>query len=207
VDGVYLQARMELQAECMLVLIGATPEGKKELLGFQVGLRESTQSWRELLVDLKACGLVIAPKLATGDGALGFWKALDEVSPTTGHQRCTVHKAANVLDNQCPRQDAQVRPASSQTRPARGLGGAQPCDGRGGGRDVCREVWGVNGGQKARKSGDGQKVGTNLAVASAAFRRSTINGQVLGGRPLSTPSAAEGGGRRPALIGVCHQQF
>ena len=97
-DGVYLQARMEPQAECMLVLIGATPEGKKELLGFQVGVRESAQSWRELLVDLKARGLAIAPELATGDGALGFWKALDEVSPSTRHQRCTVHKTANVLD-------------------------------------------------------------------------------------------------------------
>jgi putative transposase len=97
-DGVYLQARMEPQAECMLVLIGATPEGKKELLGFQVGMRESAQSWRELLVDLKARGLAIAPELATGDGALGFWKALDEVSPTTRHQRCTVHKTANVMD-------------------------------------------------------------------------------------------------------------
>ena len=97
-DGVYLQARMEPQAECMLVLIGATPEGRKELLGFQVGVRESAQSWRELLVDLKARGLAIAPELATGDGALGFWKALDEVSPTTRHQRCTVHKTVNVLD-------------------------------------------------------------------------------------------------------------
>ena len=97
-DGVYLQARMQPQAECMLVLIGATPEGKKELLGFQVGMRESAQSWRELLVDLKARGLAVAPELATGDGALGFWKALEEVSPTTRHQRCTVHKTANVLD-------------------------------------------------------------------------------------------------------------
>jgi putative transposase len=97
-DGIYLQARMEPQAECMLMLIGATPEGKKELLGFQVGMRESTQSWRELLIDLKARGLAIAIELATGDGALGFWKALEEVSPETRHQRCTVHKTANVLD-------------------------------------------------------------------------------------------------------------
>ena len=82
-DGVYLQARMEPQAECMLVIIGATPEGKKELVGFQVGLRESAQSWRELLVDIKTRGLAITPELATGDGALGFWKALEEVSPTT----------------------------------------------------------------------------------------------------------------------------
>src|SRR5215213_3328611 len=97
-DGVYLQARMEPQAECMLVLIGATPEGKKELVGFRVGVRESAQSWRELLVDLKARGLAIAPELATGDGALGFWTALEEVSPTTRHQRCTVHKTVNVMD-------------------------------------------------------------------------------------------------------------
>ena len=107
-DGVYLQARMEPQAECMLVLIGATPEGKKELLGFQVGVRESAQSWRELLVDLKARGLAVAPELATGDGALGFWKALEAVFPSTRHQRCWVHKASNVL-NTLPR---SVQPAA-----------------------------------------------------------------------------------------------
>jgi len=97
-DGIYLQARMENQAECMLVIIGATPDGKKELLGFQVGFRESTQSWKELLVDLQARGLSIAPEVATGDGALGFWKALEEVFPSTRHQRCTVHKTANVVN-------------------------------------------------------------------------------------------------------------
>jgi transposase-like protein len=69
-DGVYLQARMEDNAECMLVLIGATPEGKKELVGFQVGARESAQSWRELLVEVKQRGLKIAPEVAVGDGAL-----------------------------------------------------------------------------------------------------------------------------------------
>ena len=97
-DGVYLQARMEPQAECMLVILGATPEGKKELVGFQVGLRESAQSWRELLVDIKKRGLAIAPEVAVGDGALGFWKALDEVFPGTRHQRCWVHKTSNVLN-------------------------------------------------------------------------------------------------------------
>jgi putative transposase len=97
-DGVYLQARMEPEAECILVIVGATPEGKKELLGFHVGLRESAQSWRELLVDLKARGLAVAPEIAVGDGALGFWKALDEVFPGTRHQRCWVHKVANVLN-------------------------------------------------------------------------------------------------------------
>jgi putative transposase len=97
-DGVYLQARLEPQAECMLVIIGATAEGRKELVGFQVGLRESAQSWRELLADVKARGLAIAPELAVGDGALGFWTALEEVFPSTRHQRCWVHKAANVLN-------------------------------------------------------------------------------------------------------------
>src|SRR5712664_2878483 len=97
-DGVFLQARMEDHSECMLVLIGATPEGKKELIGFQVGVRESAQSWRELLIDVKRRGLKITPEIAVGDGALGFWKALDEVFPGTRHQRCWVHKTANVLN-------------------------------------------------------------------------------------------------------------
>ena len=97
-DGVFLQARMEDHGECMLVLIGATPEGKKELIGFQVGVRESAQSWRELLVEVKQRGVTIAPEIAVGDGALGFWKALDEIFPATRHQRCWVHKSANVLN-------------------------------------------------------------------------------------------------------------
>lgn len=97
-DGVYLQARMEPQAECILVILGATPEGKKELVGFRVGVRESTQSWRELLVDIKARGLAVPPEVAVGDGAMGFWKALDEVFPGTRHQRRWVHKTANVLN-------------------------------------------------------------------------------------------------------------
>ena len=97
-DGVFLQARLEDHGECMLVLIGATPEGMKELIGFQVGARESAQSWRELLVEAKSRGLKIAPEIAVGDGALGFWKALDEVFPATRHQSCWVHKTANVLN-------------------------------------------------------------------------------------------------------------
>jgi transposase-like protein len=89
---------MEPTAECMLVIIGATPEGRKELLGFHVGVRESAQSWRELLVDIKARGLSVPPEVAVGDGAMGFWNALDEVFPGTRHQRCWVHKTANVLN-------------------------------------------------------------------------------------------------------------
>ena len=97
-DGVYLQARMEDDAACMLVIVGATPEGKKELVGLQVGVRESAQSWRELLVDLKARGLAAAPEIAVGDGALGFWKALEEIFPGTRHQRCWQHKLLNILN-------------------------------------------------------------------------------------------------------------
>ncbi len=97
-DGVYIQARMEDDAACMLVIIGATPEGRKELVGFQVGVRESIQSWRELLVDLKARGLSVAPELAVGDGAMGFWRAMEEIFPTTRHQRCWQHKLVNILN-------------------------------------------------------------------------------------------------------------
>lgn len=97
-DGVYFQAPLENENQCILVILGATPEGKKELLGFTDGYRESTQSWLELLLDLKARGLRIPPKLAIGDGAMGFWNALEKVFPQTAHQRCWVHKTANILN-------------------------------------------------------------------------------------------------------------
>lgn len=96
-DGIHLQARLEDQAQCILVIIGATPEGTKELLGFTDGSRESAHDWRVLLLDLKRRGLTIAPELAVADGALGFWKALGEVWPKTREQHCWVHKTANVL--------------------------------------------------------------------------------------------------------------
>jgi putative transposase len=96
-DGIYLQARLEDEKQCILVLIGATPEGRKELVGFTDGARESAQDWRELLLDLKRRGLKVRPELAIADGALGFWKAAGEVWPTTREQRCWVHKTANVL--------------------------------------------------------------------------------------------------------------
>ena len=97
-DGIHLQARLEDEAQCILVVIGATPEGKKELVGFTDGTRESAHDWRALLLDLKRRGLSIAPELAIADGALGFWKALGEVWPKTREQRCWVHKTANVLN-------------------------------------------------------------------------------------------------------------
>src|ERR1019366_4493880 len=90
--------RSAISGTCMLVLIGATPEGKKELIGFQTGMRESAQSWKELLVDLKARGLSIAPEVAVGDGALGFWEALDETFPARRQHRCWLQKTLNVLD-------------------------------------------------------------------------------------------------------------
>ena len=98
VDGIHVQARLEDTAQCLLIIIGATPEGRKELVGLTDGVRESAQSWRELLLDLKRRGLSIGPELAVADGALGFWQALEEVWPQTRGQRCWVHKTANVLN-------------------------------------------------------------------------------------------------------------
>jgi transposase-like protein len=97
-DGVYFNIRLEGGRQCMLVLMGATAEGKKELIAIQDGQRESEQSWKELLLDVQARGLTIEPKLAVGDGALGFWKAVRQTWAETGEQRCWVHKTANVLD-------------------------------------------------------------------------------------------------------------
>jgi len=97
-DGIHVQARLEDDAQCLLVIIGATPEGRKELVGLIDGVRESAQSWRELLLDLRRRGLAMGPELAVADGALGFWKAIEEVWPTTRGQRCWVHKTANILN-------------------------------------------------------------------------------------------------------------
>ena len=98
VDGIHFGARMEDASQCMLVVIGATKHGNKELLAISDGYRESEQSWLELLNDLKRRGLSISPKLAVGDGALGFWKALPQVFGETRKQRCWMHKTGNVLD-------------------------------------------------------------------------------------------------------------
>jgi putative transposase len=101
-DGIHVNVRLEdteNKQQCLLVVMGATAEGHKELLAVMDGYRESTQSWTELLVDLRQRGLTIAPKLATGDGAMGFWGALRTVYPETREQRCWVHKTANVLNN------------------------------------------------------------------------------------------------------------
>jgi transposase-like protein len=97
-DGIYFGVRLEDARQCMLVVIGATEDGRKELVALTDGYRESADSWRELLLDLKERGLTVDPKLATGDGSLGFWKALPQVFGSTRTQRCWKHKTANVLN-------------------------------------------------------------------------------------------------------------
>ena len=98
VDGIHFGVRLEEANQCVLVIIGATAEGRKELVVLADGFRESEQSWKEVLLDLKCRGFTIDPKLAIGDGALGFWKALPQVFGETRAQRCWVHKTANVLN-------------------------------------------------------------------------------------------------------------
>lgn len=97
-DGVYFNIRSDDAKQCILVIIGVTEHGRKEFIAIEDGYRESDQSWTELLLRIKAQGLKHPPKLAVGDGALGFWKALSKVYPETVHQRCWVHKTANVLN-------------------------------------------------------------------------------------------------------------
>jgi len=115
-DGVHFNIRQEEGRQCILVLMGATGDGGKELIAVADGYQESEQSWKELLLDCKACGLKIEPSLAVGDGGLGFWKAVQQVWPATRGQRCWVHKTADVLGTGAsmrPRpQDCLVRSSS-----------------------------------------------------------------------------------------------
>lgn len=96
-DGIYSQVRMDDRL-CLLVIIGVTEHGHKELVAVSDGYRESSASWEELLTSLRQRGLSYSPKLAAGDGALGFWNAISKVYPDTRHQRCWVHKTANILN-------------------------------------------------------------------------------------------------------------
>jgi len=98
VDGIYFNVRLAPERPCILVIAGALPDGTKELVAVCDGERESAESWREVMRDLRARGLEEGPRLAIGDGALGFWKAMEELFPGTAAQRCWVHKTANVLD-------------------------------------------------------------------------------------------------------------
>lgn len=107
-DGIHLHARMEDSAECVLVIVGVTEQGNKEVLAIEGGHRESKESWLTLLRNLKERGLKMAPKLAVGDGALGFWGALTEAYGETRHQRCWFHKMGNVLDKLPKSQQTQA---------------------------------------------------------------------------------------------------
>jgi putative transposase len=125
VDGVHFGVRLEDASQCILVILGATADGKKELLAMLDGYCESAESWKELLLDLKQRGLKIDPKLAIGDGALGFWKALPQVFGSTRAQRCWVHKTANVL-NQLPKgQQAKAKAALHEIWMAEGRAAAE----------------------------------------------------------------------------------
>jgi len=110
-DGVYFNIRLEEDRQCVLVLMGATEDGKKELIAVHDGYRESEQSWSEILRELKARGLEHDPELAIGDGALGFWKALAKVFPKTRWQRCWLHKTVNVLNKLPKSKQAQAKAA------------------------------------------------------------------------------------------------
>jgi putative transposase len=113
-DGIHFNIRLEEDRQCILVVLGATADGKKELLAIADGYRESAQSWKEVLLDLQARGLEAPPKLAVGDGALGFWKALAEVFPGTPGQRCWVHKTANILAKLPKNKQAAAKEAIQQ---------------------------------------------------------------------------------------------
>jgi putative transposase len=108
-DGIYFGCRLTDDRPCVLVLMGATKDGRKELIAIVDGQRESETSWTSVLLDLKARGLTEAPKLATGDGSLGFWLAMSKIFPSTRQQRCWVHKTANVLDKLPKNQQAQAK--------------------------------------------------------------------------------------------------
>jgi len=108
-DGIHFNIRLEEDRQCILVLMGATAEGTKELIAIADGFRESEQCWKELLLEVRNRGLAIDPKLAIGDGALGFWKALPQVFPAARAQRCWVHKSANVLSKLPQRLHGQAR--------------------------------------------------------------------------------------------------
>ena len=111
VDGIHTGVRSEpSDGQCLLVIIGVTPEGRKERVAIGDGYRESSASWKEVLQDLKSRGLQSGPLLATGDGAMGFWAALEEVFPTTIAQRCWFHKMGNVMNALPPSQQARAKP-------------------------------------------------------------------------------------------------
>ena len=120
--GVYFRPRMDHEKQCLLVIIGADEAGNKDIVAVSDGLRESGQSWHELLVDLKRRGLQASPELAVGDGALGFWQALRKVFGECAEQRCWEHKTANVLNSKCWRATGPSARANAQERAGQSQG-------------------------------------------------------------------------------------
>jgi transposase-like protein len=155
-DGIHVQARLEDAAACLLVIIGATPEGKKELVGLIDGVRESAQSWKDLLLDLKRRGLGVAPKLAVADGALGFWQAIEEVWPQSRGQRCWVHKTANVLNKLPKSQQSKAKRALQEIWMAETKKDAFAAF------DVFVETWGVKYDKAGRVSRQRSRCATGL---------------------------------------------
>src|SRR5438045_9453010 len=128
---------LEYSSQFLRFIIGATPEGKKDLVGLIDGVRESAQSWKDLLLDLKRRGLAIGPELAVADGALGFWQAIEEVWPKTCGQRCWVHKTANVLNKLPKSQQSKAKRALQEVWMAETKKDAPATF------DVFIETWGV----------------------------------------------------------------
>jgi putative transposase len=120
VDGIHVQARLEDNAQCLLVIIGATPEGRKELVGLIDGVRESAHSWKELLLDLKRHGLAMAPELAVADGALGFWQAVEEVWPNTRRPMSSTscQRASNRKPSARSKRSGWLRPGRMHSPPS-----------------------------------------------------------------------------------------
>lgn len=110
-DGIYFNIRNDDDRQCILVMIGVTETGHKELIALEAGVRESELTWKNMLLRLIGQGLSQAPELAVGDGSLGFWKALSQIFPSTRHQRCWVHKTANILDKLPKSQQLQAKSA------------------------------------------------------------------------------------------------
>ena len=130
-DGIYSALRSERERLCVLVVIGVNARGEKHFLAIEDGVRESTQSWREVLLGMKQRGFTRPAKLAVGDGALGFWAALSEVYPTTRTQRCWMHKTGNVLN---------YLPKSGQAKAKQGLHEIWMDRNEGAGRACLRRV-------------------------------------------------------------------
>ena len=171
-DGVHFNIRLEEGRQCILVPMGATAEGKKELIAVADGYRESEQSWKELLLDCQARGLEIEPSLAIGDGALGFWKAIGQVCPSTRGQRCWVHKTSNVLDK---------LPKGVQPKPARDL--------RGRDQGRCREgVRPVRGDLRGEvPQGDGMPGQGSVGIAGVL----RLPGRALASHPHDEPDRVD----------------